>query len=73
MNLNDTTGDTEPDNGTDWFGFAAKYAAPIFLVGLILVFALLQPNFLHPLNLLNVLRQVSISGLIETNISSDKP
>ena len=29
-----------------------------------LVFALLQPNFLHPLNLLNVLRQVSISGLI---------
>lgn len=64
MNLDNTTGDTEPDNGTDWFGFAAKYAAPIFLLGLVLVFALLQPNFLHPLNLLNVLRQVSISGLV---------
>ena len=28
------------------------------------MFAALQPNFLHPLNLMNVLRQVSISGLI---------
>jgi len=43
---------------------AARYAAPIFLVALIVVFAALQPNFLHPLNLMNVLRQVSISGLV---------
>lgn len=43
---------------------AAKYAAPLFLLLLILVFALLEPRFLSPLNLLNVLRQVSISGLI---------
>jgi ribose transport system permease protein/inositol transport system permease protein len=43
---------------------AARYAAPLFLVLLILVFAALQPNFLHPLNLMNILRQVSISGLI---------
>ena len=64
MNSDNTAGQTEPDTKADWFGFAAKYAAPIFLLGLILVFALLQPNFLHPLNLLNVLRQVSISGLI---------
>ena len=64
MNSNNATGMTEPESGTDWFGFAAKYAAPIFLVALILVFAFLQPNFLPPLNLLNVLRQVSISCLI---------
>lgn len=44
--------------------FAAQYAAPIFLLLLILVFSILQPNFLHPINLMNVLRQVSISGLI---------
>jgi ribose transport system permease protein/inositol transport system permease protein len=31
---------------------------------LIFTFALLHPNFLHPLNVMNVLRQVSISGLI---------
>jgi ribose transport system permease protein/inositol transport system permease protein len=42
----------------------ARYSAPLFLVALVVVFAVLQPNFLHPLNLMNVLRQVSISGLI---------
>ena len=35
-----------------------------FLVLLVLFFTALQPNFLHPLNVMNVLRQVSISGLI---------
>ena len=42
----------------------ARYSAPIFLVLLVIVFTALQPNFLHPLNVMNVLRQVSISGLI---------
>ncbi|MCT7377959.1 ABC transporter permease [Chelativorans sp. EGI FJ00035] len=36
----------------------------MFLLLLILVFSLLHQNFLHPLNVMNVLRQVSISGLI---------
>ncbi len=48
----------------DAIAFAARYAAPIFLVCLVATFALLEPRFLHPLNLMNVLRQVSISGLI---------
>lgn len=52
------------DAGPDWIGLAARFAAPLFLVALVVVFAILQPNFLHPLNLMNVLRQVSISGLI---------
>ena len=43
---------------------AARHSALIFLLVLILVFALLEPRFLHPLNILNILRQVSISGLI---------
>ncbi len=42
----------------------ARYAAPLFLVALVALFALLEPRFLHPLNLMNVLRQVSISGLV---------
>jgi len=50
--------------GVDVVGFAARHAAPLFLLALVVVFALVEPNFLHPLNLLNVLRQVSISGLI---------
>jgi ribose transport system permease protein/inositol transport system permease protein len=44
--------------------FAARWAAPTFLVLLVVGFALLEPRFLHPLNVMNVLRQVSISGLI---------
>ncbi len=42
----------------------ATYAAPLFLLLLIATFAILEPRFLSPLNLFNVLRQVSISGLI---------
>lgn len=44
--------------------FAARHSAPIFLILLVVVFAILEPRFLHPLNILNVMRQVSISGLI---------
>jgi ribose transport system permease protein/inositol transport system permease protein len=43
---------------------AARHAAPLFLLALVLLFAALEPRFLHPLNVLNVLRQVSITGLI---------
>jgi ribose/xylose/arabinose/galactoside ABC-type transport system permease subunit len=42
----------------------ARWSAPIFLVLLVVVFTALEPNFLHPLNVMNVLRQVSIAGLI---------
>jgi ribose transport system permease protein/inositol transport system permease protein len=56
--------DTPERARRDPIDVAARYAAPLFLVGLIVVFAALQPNFLHPLNLMNVLRQVSISGLV---------
>ena len=49
--------------------FLAKYAAPLFLILLIVIFAILEPRFLHPLNLLNVLRQVSITGLIAVGMT----
>lgn len=48
----------------DAVGFAARHSAVIFLVALVVVFALLEPRFLSAFNLMNVLRQVSISGLI---------
>ena len=44
--------------------FLAQYAAPLFLLLLVIAFTVLAPRFFTPLNLLNVLRQVSISGLI---------
>jgi inositol transport system permease protein len=42
----------------------AKLAPLGFLFALIVVFSLLNPNFLEPGNLFNVMRQVSITGLI---------
>jgi ribose transport system permease protein/inositol transport system permease protein len=54
----------EPPAGSGVVVFLARFAAPLFLVALVAVFALLEPRFLHPLNLFNVLRQVSISGLV---------
>jgi ribose/xylose/arabinose/galactoside ABC-type transport system permease subunit len=63
--MNDIKLDTpEADGKIDYLQIAAKYAAPLFLLALVLVFWLLNDNFMHPLNLLNILRQVSISGLI---------
>ncbi len=51
-------------SGFDIIDLVARYSAPIFLVVLIICFAILEPRFMHPLNLMNVMRQVSISGLI---------
>jgi ribose/xylose/arabinose/galactoside ABC-type transport system permease subunit len=53
-----------PERRFDAVQFLARYAAPLFLLLLLLVFGLLEPRFLHPLNQFNILRQVSISGLI---------
>lgn len=50
--------------GFDTFGFLAKFAPLIFLLVLMAVFAVLEPRFLSPLNLFNVMRQVSIIGLL---------
>ena len=64
MTANLSSGGPTAARDIDYLEFAARYAAPIFLLILILVFTLLEPRFLHPLNQLNILRQVSISGLI---------
>jgi inositol transport system permease protein len=50
--------------GFDALQFLSRFAPLIFLLVLMLVFALLEPRFMHPLNLFNVMRQVSITGLI---------
>src|SRR5262249_45998161 len=48
----------------DPISFLARFAPLIFLIVLMTVFALLEPSFLTPLNIFNVLRQVSIYGLL---------
>lgn len=54
----------EPEQGFDLLQFAAKYAALIFLIVLVIGFAVLEPKFANPLNLVNIVRQVSIAGLV---------
>lgn len=46
-----------------------RFAPLIFLLLLVLVFASLQPRFLTPLNLFNILRQVSIYGIIAVGMT----
>jgi inositol transport system permease protein len=48
----------------DIIGFLARFAPLIFLIVLMTVFAVAEPTFLTSLNLFNVLRQVSIYGLL---------
>lgn len=51
------------------FALMGKLAPLIFLAILVIVFAGLQPRFLMPLNLFNILRQVSIYGIIAVGMT----
>jgi ribose/xylose/arabinose/galactoside ABC-type transport system permease subunit len=48
----------------DILGFLARFAPLLFLLALMIAFAIGQPRFLTPFNLFNVMRQVSIVGLL---------
>src|SRR6478672_3618381 len=48
----------------DAFSFLAKFAPLIFLLLLMLVFAIIEPRFMSSVNLFNIMRQVSITGLL---------
>ena len=54
----------ETDKGFDAFSFLARFAPLIFLLLLMAVFAIIEPRFLSSINLFNVMRQVSITGLL---------
>jgi inositol transport system permease protein len=51
------------------FALLAKLAPLIFLLGLVVIFTALEPRFLIPLNLFNILRQVSIVGIIAVGMT----
>lgn len=50
----------------DWLG---KFAPLIFLLVLVVGFSLANPNFVHPRNVFNTMRDVSIIGLIATGMT----
>ena len=62
MNQNSTT--TDNNDKFDAFSFLARFAPLIFLLILMTVFAVMEPRFLSSINLFNVMRQVSITGLL---------
>ncbi|AGI72481.1 monosaccharide ABC-transporter transmembrane protein [Octadecabacter arcticus 238] len=51
------------------FALLGKLAPLIFLLGLVVIFTSLQPRFLLPINLFNILRQVSIFGIIAVGMT----
>src|SRR5262245_25747292 len=50
--------------GIDAFDLLARFAPTIFLIALMLLFAFMEPRFLSSINLFNIMRQASITGLI---------
>ncbi len=61
--------DANDDKSPDIFGFVARFAPSIFLIALMILFAILQPRFLSSINLFNVMRQVSITGLLAVGMT----
>ena len=55
---------TRQEQGVSLINLLSRFAPVIFLAVLMIVFAIIQPNFLKVNNLLQVARQVSITGLI---------
>src|SRR3979409_2721355 len=53
----------------DVIGILASFAPLIFLIVLMAGFAICEPRFLTPLNLFNILRQVSIYGLLAVGMT----
>ena len=65
----ETRSDQQAPVKTDIIGFLARFAPLIFLIVLMSAFAIGEPRFLTPLNLFNVLRQVSIYGLLAVGMT----
>ena len=53
----------------DLFDFLARFAPMIFLIVLMALFAAAEPRFLSSINLFNVMRQVSITGLLALSMT----
>ena len=58
----------EPKN-FDLFDFLARFAPTLFLIALMAFFAVAEPRFLSSINLFNVMRQVSITGLLALSMT----
>ncbi|MGV8988836.1 MAG: ABC transporter permease [Cypionkella sp.] len=62
--MTDVKSTADAQAGLDVFGFAARFAPLIFLILLMAVFAIAEPRFMSQVNLFNIARQVSVTGLL---------
>ena len=62
--MTDVKSGADASAGWDFFGVAARFAPLIFLILLMAVFAVVEPRFMSSINLFNVARQVSVTGLL---------
>ena len=61
--------ETAAPSRTDLVGLLARFAPLVFLIVLMVAFSSFQPRFLSPLNLFNVMRQVSVYGLLAVGMT----
>lgn len=54
----------EERNGPDLARLLVSFGPLMFLVALMIVFTVMKPSFIDPINLFNITRQISITGLI---------
>src|SRR4051812_6394935 len=60
------SGTTEPERrgGINVARLLMSFGPLIFLAALIVVFTIMKPSFIDPINVFNIMRQISITGLI---------
>jgi ribose/xylose/arabinose/galactoside ABC-type transport system permease subunit len=59
----------EQSQPVDVVGLLARFAPILFLLVVMVIFTVLEPRFLSPINLFNVMRQVSIVGLLAVGMT----
>ena len=53
-----------------WIDYYKKFGIYIFLIVVFVFFAVCAPNFLSYKNVINILRQVSMFGIVVTGVSA---
>jgi inositol transport system permease protein len=56
--------DTDERKGPNVFRILKQFGPLLFLIILMIVFTVLKPSFIDPINVFNIMRQISITGLI---------
>lgn len=59
-----TTTETAQKRGPNIFRILKQFGPLLFLIVLMAVFTALKPSFIDPINVFNIMRQISITGLI---------